>query len=656
VGPIEQARRWWQLRTGEDDTPLDGDTPAWVVSLALHVCVLLGMAAAITPAPAPVVPALTILQPPDTEEPEFVEPESLTIAEESDESVGAQSQESAEAAQAVAALVAEESAVPVDAVEVPDSEVRVDLVEDVVPTGLEASQDFVVQGAVAVGTTGASGAVDRLTAEIAASLNQRPTTVCWVFDQSVSLAGQRRDIAARLGRVFDELGVIDAGADGPQLFNLVYGYGDTVTEVVGKPTRDVQAVVKAIESIPVDESGIERTFTAIETAAARADKTRSNRLSRNVMVIAFTDEVGNDEQRADDVAAFCRNKGVRVFVVGVPAPFGMRQVQMKFVEFDPKYDAGDEQWAVVDQGPETLLPEIVRVRSGRDADEPIDSGFGPFSLSKLCAQTGGIYFAVHPNRAAAGRVSDKDTAPMSSRLRRFFDPEVMRNYRPDYVSAAKIKEMLGKNKAKQALVDAAEKARISQLDSPQTTFPREDDGKLALLFSEAQKAAAVLSPKIDAVHTTLAAGQADREKIAEKRWQAGYDLAMGRVLAVKVRTDAYNQMLAQAKSGLKFKNPANDTWVLEPSQDVKNVGSQTEKFAGQARMYLERVVNEHPGTPWARIAADELSMPLGYAWKEAHTGVGKEQMGAGGGNANVAEDAKKRMLAPPKPKRPLKNL
>jgi hypothetical protein len=326
------------------------------------------------------------------------------------------------------------------------------------------------------------------------------------------------------------------------------------------------------------------------------------------------------------------------------------------VEFDPKYDAGDEQWAVVDQGPETLLPEIVRVRSGRDADEPIDSGFGPFSLSKLCAQTGGIYFAVHPNRAAAGRVSDKDTAPMSSRLRRFFDPEVMRNYRPDYVSAAKIKEMLGKNKAKQALVDAAEKARISQLDSPQTTFPREDDGKLALLFSEAQKAAAVLSPKIDAVHTTLAAGQADREKIAEKRWQAGYDLAMGRVLAVKVRTDAYNQMLAQAKSGLKFKNPANDTWVLEPSQDVKNVGSQTEKFAGQARMYLERVVNEHPGTPWARIAADELSMPLGYAWKEAHTGVGKEQMGAGGGNANVAEDAKKRMLAPPKPKRPLKNL
>ena len=655
MGPIQHVRRWWQQQTGEEETPLDGDTPAWLVSLGVHVCVLLGMASAITPRPEPAAPALTILQPPETEEPEFVEPETVAISEEVTESAGAESQNSAEAAQAVAALVAEESVVTVDAAEVLDSDITVEQIEDVVPTGLEANENFQVQGDVAVGTSGASGAVDRLTAEIAASLEQRPTIVCWVFDQSVSLSGQRRDIAARLDRVFDELGVIDAGASGPQLFHLVYGYGDTVAEVVGKPTRDVDTVVKAIQSIPIDESGVEKTFEAIQTAAARADKARSSRQSRNVMVIAFTDEVGNDEQRADDVAAFCRGKGVRVYVVGVPAPFGMRQVQMKFVEFDPKYDAGDEQWAVVDQGPETLRPEVVRVRSGRQADEPIDSGFGPFSLSKLCAQTGGIYFAVHANRGASGRVSDKATAPMASRLRRFFDPEVMRQYKPDYLSAAKIEEMLNKNKAKKALVEAAQKAQISPLDSPQTTFPREDDGKLALLFSEAQKAAAVLQPKIDAVHGILAAGQVDREKITEKRWQAGYDLAMGRVLAVKVRTDAYNQMLAQAKSGLKFKNPANDTWVLEPHLEVKNVGSQTEKLAAQARMYLERVVGEHPGTPWAMIAAEELAIPLGYAWKETHTGVGKEQMGAGGGGNNPA-DAQRKMLAPPKPKRPLKNL
>ena len=52
------------------------------------------------------------------------------------------------------------------------------------------------------------------------------------------------------------------------------------------------------------------------------------------------------------------------------------------------------------------------------------------------------------------------------------------------------------------------------------------------------------------------------------RWQAGYDLARGRALAVKVRTEGYNTMLALAKQGLKFKDPKNDTWDLRPTESV----------------------------------------------------------------------------------------
>ena len=53
----------------------------------------------------------------------------------------------------------------------------------------------VVRGAASAVTTGAAGAVDRLTAEIVASLGQRPTLVCWLFDRSVSLSAQRQEIA-----------------------------------------------------------------------------------------------------------------------------------------------------------------------------------------------------------------------------------------------------------------------------------------------------------------------------------------------------------------------------------------------------------------------------------------------------------------------------
>jgi hypothetical protein len=655
VSSLEVARRWWQEYTGEEDTPFDGDTPGWAVSLVAHVAVLLAMGLVGLPeSPAKPRPIPIVVSEPVETDVLLEPPEDLTVSVEPQEEAGAQSDDALEVAQSVAPVISEVSIVPVVVDDNPLSDMELEPVE-ADATGLVMNADMAVKGDVGVGTTGAGGAVDRLTVEIAASLEQRPTLVCWVFDQSVSLSAQRKEIAARLDRVFDELGMNRSEANRPDLLNTVFAYGQRMQQVTDKPTAAAADVVSAIQNIPVDESGVEMTFSAIRLAAEQARPMRIGPPRRNVMIVAFTDEVGNDQQLADQTAQYCRAQGMPVYVVGVPAPFGMAQVKMKFVEFDPKYDSG-EQWAVVDQGPETLYPEFVRVHP-READEPIDSGFGPFSLSKLCYETGGIYFAVHPNRNATGRVSSADVAPMASRLRQFFDPAALKDYRPDYVAAGKSEQMVVANKAKKSLVEAAKASQIAPMESPTMTFPRVDDGALALLLGEAQKVAARIQPKIDALYGILSAGAADRDKIQEKRWQAGYDLAMGRVLAVKIRTDAYNIMLAQAKTGMKFKNPNNDTWVLEPSDDVSATGSQTDKLAKQARMHLERVVKDHPGTPWAFLAAEELRTPLGYAWSETHTGVNKPKMGDGGGGApNPADDKARARMAPPKPKRPLKNL
>jgi hypothetical protein len=656
MGMLESARRQLQEYTGEDETPLDGDTPAWAVSLVIHVAVLVSLSFAglgtVSQAPKPIA----VIETPFEEEQEVLEiPREVSLDELVEVDPGSQSDEGFESAESVAQEVAPVSVVAVEMPDLVSDDMTIEPL-DVVSTGLNYDENLTIKGASGMGETGASGAVDRLTLEIAASLEQRPTVVCWVFDQSVSLAGQRKEIASRLERVFGELGLTST-AQANELFNVVYAYGKQVTPVIDKPTREVSEVVSAITRIPIDESGIENTFTAIAEAAKKAKQIRlSGAERRNVMIINFTDEVGNDQQYADAVATFCRAQAMRVFVVGVPAPFGRRDVKMKFVEFDPKY-AADEQWAIVEQGPESLYPEFVDVRPKNSPDEPIDSGFGPFSLSKLCAETGGIYFAVHANRGARGRVSDAATAAMSSQLRYFFDSKVMRDYRPDYLPQAQIDKMLAANKAKASLVAAAKAAQITPMEAPTMRFPREDDGKLALLLGEAQKKAAVLEPKIDALYGTLAAGVPDRAKIApeEKRWQAGFDLALGRVLAVKVRTNAYNIMLAQAKAGMKFKNPKNDTWILNPSDDVSQVGSQTERLAKQADEVLRRVVAEHPGTPWAQMAAEELRSPLGYSWEETYTGVNAPKPGNGNGNPNPVDD-KKRMLAPPQPKRPLKNI
>jgi hypothetical protein len=61
----------------------------------------------------------------------------------------------------------------------------------------------------------------------------------WVFDQSVSLSAQRKEIASRLERVFHELGADRTQRHRPDLENLVVAFGKSVSLITKKPTDDV---------------------------------------------------------------------------------------------------------------------------------------------------------------------------------------------------------------------------------------------------------------------------------------------------------------------------------------------------------------------------------------------------------------------------------
>ena len=56
-------------------------------------------------------------------------------------------------------------------------------------------------------------------------------------------------------------------------------------------------------------------------------------------------------------------------------------------------------------------------------------------------------------------------------------------------------------------------------------------------------------------------------------------------------------------------------WILEPA-DAYETESTIKRVAERAKTYLQRVVEEHPGTPWARIAEEELKPPMGWTWRE----------------------------------------
>jgi hypothetical protein len=243
----------------------------------------------------------------------------------------------------------------------------------------------------------------------------------------------------------------------------------------------------------------------------------------------------------------------------------------------------------------------------------------------------------------------------SAHIKYFFDPQIMRKYRPDYVSADEYLRRLGQNKARQVLVEAARASSLTPMENPTYRFVKRSEADFANALSEAQKDAAKLEPKIEQLYQHLAQGESDRVNETNLRWQAGYDLAIGRVLAVKVRTEAYNAMLAQAKTGLKFKDEKNNTWVLEPANNI-SVGSQFEKMAQKSKMYLERVIYDHPDTPWAMLAKRELENPLGWEWKEEFTDVTPPGQGDGNGNAPAPANDARMMLKKGPPTRPVPKL
>ena len=129
-----------------------------------------------------------------------------------------------------------------------------------------------------------------------------------------------------------------------------------------------------------------------------------------------------------------------------------------------------------------------------------------------------------------------------------------------------------------SLIQAAEMSSLQPLDPPRRRFVVRSEAQLANELTEAQKDAARIEPALEQFNQILRAGEEDRQREIVPRWQAGYDLAFGRVLANIVRAEGYNAMLAQAKRGLKFEQSENNTWLLNPSEEVAG-GSRLERDA-----------------------------------------------------------------------------
>ncbi|MEW4452352.1 vWA domain-containing protein [Bremerella sp. JC817] len=443
--------------------------------------------------------------------------------------------------------------------------------------------------------------VDRLRTEIASSIDFAPTLIVWVVDATQSASEMRQSWSTAAKQLYSNFQTngLPGGKASDSLSTAVVAFGEK-TIILQDPTTDLPAVVSKVgTAFPTDNSGKENTFATLNQVFDTFGPIKQKE-SRELLVVVVSDEAGDDWMQVDAVTEKANALGARVYAIGVPAPLGRKRPEVAAQE-----TRSDGMPAML-QGPETRYSQRVDMKfsSGGFGGDDVDSGYGPFSLGYLTNKTNGAFLI--------SRLRSSQWPGSSMR----FDDETMRKYPPQYLTEAQYQAKLAENKALAALDRAAQQGQVEAMTYPASQFIVEDEARLKNALDGAQRTAARLEPLVNAIYDPLAEGEKDRDKITDKRWQASYDLALGRAAAAKARTDGYNQMLAILKGGRKFEDPSHNTWKLEPADTLEEAGSRLEKTRLQAKEYLERVIKEHPDTPWAYYAEKELETPIGWKWAE----------------------------------------
>jgi hypothetical protein len=499
--------------------------------------------------------------------------------------------------------------------------------EVVLPTANLLGQAVSIKGNGAEMVGGVEGAVDRIAVEIIRHLERGPTLVVWAFDASGSLQAERQRLSKHIETVYSHIKQLDESNLSAEsgLLTMVVSFGQDRKPLLPGPTDDRSEILEAIGGVVQDRSGVETTFTTVAEIVNKWGRYRDAK-NRNyrTMVIVVTDEIGDDEGRLEDAIAVAQRAKVPVYVLGSQAVFGRTENHVTYVDPKTKYVFYN---LPVKQGPESAMLEQIRLPFWYDGPqfEIVESGFGPYALSRLANATGGIYF-----------VTRFDTRRMG------FDPAKMREYQPDWDRREVYQKQIQRSPLRQAVLNAAMITQQNLPGMPGLYFPPADVPEFKDAMARNQGVAERTAYTVDEALEPINRAAKYRDRETSRRWQAHYDLIRGRLLAMKVRCFEYNWACARMKKDPpKFANPRSNAWRLVPDRAIR-YSEKAGAAAREAESLLRRVVEEHPATPWALLAQRELKDPLGFKWVETYVPPPRR-------NNNAEAKAKKNDPKPPRP-------
>jgi hypothetical protein len=182
-------------------------------------------------------------------------------------------------------------------------------------------------------------ALSAIAQEVALAIEQRPTLVLWLFDQSPSAEELRRGVVRSLPRFYASVESALAASNTSQsplpLRSAVVGVSDAPYIPSAELLPDATKVSDLAAGLTTADGTAERTFAAIDAAMdAFVSPT-----PQYLFLVIVSDEAGDDEARVDEIAAKLTRAGVVVHVIGYPAVFGDGWPTSLRSEFDASHDA-----------------------------------------------------------------------------------------------------------------------------------------------------------------------------------------------------------------------------------------------------------------------------------------------------------------------------
>lgn len=483
-----------------------------------------------------------------------------------------------------------------------------------------------VTGDIGQVVDGYGAAMSQFTQELVRLMREQRVLVVWAFDESESMKPAQKEVREKFGKIYEELGIAakqdqKLKASEEVLLTVVTSFGQGLKEHTAKPTASVSDIRAAIDKIDIDRSGKENMCQTINAVVGKYQKMAQSQ-KRKLVVCVVSDESGDDGDAVEDTIAQCKRGSVPVYFLGQYACFGYPYARYRWV--DPQY--GLTHWLEIRQGPETPMPELLQFDGIGPRWDYLSSGFGPYEQVRIARETGGVFYLL-PSYGTNLVTSTK----LEDRKYELLD---MREYLP--VLSARMPYLKERDASKFrsaqweviSLLNPHQDAKLRMREHWYPTDPVKfaEEGKRN--FEMAVRAMGLLNQ----ASVVLEKVKPLAAKEQSQRWRANYELTYAQCLAYRVRLFQFLLALDQHQKTKPVPKGAtggkpNNAWSIrrvkdmlppDPEQvkitkiDLDELNQQLEK----ARGMFAQIVKDHPNTPWARRAQNEINAGFGMKFVE----------------------------------------